>query len=151
MRPNPFDPRTVFFAKHAQHIVLIHFPIALFTVAVGFDFVWQWTRNQALAAATFFNLFLAAVFVVPTVATGLIAWQWALEGQKLKGTLMLHLVFASVSAALLWAVFWIHWRSRRNQQQVLPTYRLPLEAIALVLIGMTAHLGGFLSGVNGVG
>ncbi len=26
---NPFDLRTIVFAKHAQHVVLIHFPIAL--------------------------------------------------------------------------------------------------------------------------
>jgi hypothetical protein len=30
MRANPFDLRTLLFAKHAQHVVLIHFPIALF-------------------------------------------------------------------------------------------------------------------------
>ena len=30
MRPNPFDVRTIVLAKHAQHVVLIHFPLALF-------------------------------------------------------------------------------------------------------------------------
>jgi uncharacterized membrane protein len=34
---NPFDIRTVVFAQHAQHVVLIHFPIALFIAAVAFD------------------------------------------------------------------------------------------------------------------
>jgi uncharacterized membrane protein len=34
MSVNPFDARTVLLAKHAQHVVLIHFPIALFTAAV---------------------------------------------------------------------------------------------------------------------
>jgi hypothetical protein len=33
---NPFDLRTLLFAKHAQHVVLIHFPIALFIGAVAF-------------------------------------------------------------------------------------------------------------------
>jgi uncharacterized membrane protein len=33
---NPFDLKTVFLAKHAQHVVLIHFPIALFITAVAF-------------------------------------------------------------------------------------------------------------------
>ena len=32
---NPFDPKTVFLAKHAQHVVLIHFPIALCITASG--------------------------------------------------------------------------------------------------------------------
>ena len=151
MSANPFDIRTVLFARHAQHVVLIHFPIALYIVAVAFDFVWEWKKNPALAAATFFNLLVAAVLVVPTFATGLIAWQWALEAQKLKGTLLLHLVLASAFTVLLWAVFWIHWRSWRDRRRGLPSYRLALEVLALFLVGMTAHLGGFLSGVNGAG
>ncbi len=36
---NPFDPRTVFLARHVQHVVLIHFPIALFIAAVAFDLI----------------------------------------------------------------------------------------------------------------
>ena len=92
MSTNPLDVRTVVLARHAQHVVLIHFPIALFSVAVGFDYLAQWTKNRTLAAATYFNLLVAAVSTVPVVATGLIAWQWALEGQKLKGILLMHLV-----------------------------------------------------------
>jgi len=30
MSLNPFDIRSVILAKHAQHVVVIHFPIALF-------------------------------------------------------------------------------------------------------------------------
>jgi hypothetical protein len=30
MSASPFDIRPVLLAKHAQHVVLIHFPIALF-------------------------------------------------------------------------------------------------------------------------
>ena len=45
MSVNPFDIRTVLLAKHAQHVVLIHFPIALFTAAVAFDYLGQWTKQ----------------------------------------------------------------------------------------------------------
>ena len=51
MHVTPFDIRTVVLAKHAQHVVLIHFPLALFIAAVAFDCLAQWTRTQALAAA----------------------------------------------------------------------------------------------------
>src|SRR5258706_11521593 len=102
--------RTVLLAKHAQHVVLIHFPIALFPAAVTFDYLGQWTKNRALAAAAYFNLLLAAVLTVPAVLTGFAAWQWALEGQKLKGILLLHLVQGCLSSALIWLVLWIHWR-----------------------------------------
>jgi len=151
MSVNPFDLKTVVLAKHAQHVVLIHFPIALFTVAVAFDFLAQWSRSRSLAAAAYFNLLLAASFTVPVVATGLAAWQWALEGQKLKGILLMHLVLGCVSAVVIWVVFLIHLRARRHPENSLPRYRLSLEAIAILLVGVTAHLGGFLSGVNGPG
>jgi uncharacterized membrane protein len=151
MSTNPFDVRTVVLARHAQHVVLIHFPIALFTAAVGFDYLAQWTKNRTLGSAAYFNLLVAAVSTVPVVTTGLIAWQWALEGQKLKGILLMHLVLGGVSSMLIWLVFWIHFRVRRNPEESLPNYRLPVEAIAVLLVGLTGHLGGFLSGVNGPG
>ena len=151
MSTNPFDVRTVVLARHAQHVVLIHFPIALFTAAVGFDYLAQWTKNRMLAAAAYFNLLVAAVSTVPVVATGLIAWQWALEGQKLKGILLMHLVMGCVSSVLIWLVFWIHFRARRRPEESLPTYRMPVEALAVLLVGLTGHLGGFLTGVNGPG
>lgn len=151
MSINPFDFKTVLLAKHAQHVVLIHFPIALFTVAVAFDYLGQWTRNRTLAAAAYFNLLLTAVSAVPAVATGLVAWQWALEGQKLKGILLMHLFMGCLSSVLIWFVFWIHWRVRRHAEESLPKYRLPIEAVAVLLVGLTGHLGGFLNGVNGPG
>jgi uncharacterized membrane protein len=151
MSVNPFDLKTVLLAKHAQHVVLIHFPIALFIVAVAFDFLAQWAKNRTLAAAAYFNLLLAAGFTVPVVATGLAAWQWALEGQKLKGILLMHLVLGCISAVVIWVVFLIHLHARRHPENSLPTSRLTLEAIAVLLVGVTAHLGGFLSGVNGPG
>jgi len=151
MSVNPFDLKTLIMAKHAQHVVLIHFPIALFAAAVAFDYLGQWTKSRTLTAAAYFNLLLAAVSTVPVVATGLAAWQWALEGQKLKGILLLHLVLGSISSVLIWVVYWIHLRARRHPEEPLPNYRLPVEAVAALLVGLAGHLGGFLSGVNGPG
>jgi uncharacterized membrane protein len=149
MSVNPFDIKTVILAKHAQHVVLIHFPIALFIAAVAFDYFAQWRKNQALAAAAYFNLLLAAILTVPVVASGLVAWQWALEGQKIKGILLMHLILGCISSVLIWLVFWIHWRVRQLPERSLPKYRLPIEALAVLIVGLTGHLGGFLSGVNG--
>jgi len=148
---NPFDAKTVLLAKHAQHVVLIHFPIALFTAAVAFDYLAQWTKSPALAAAAYFNLLLAAATTVPVVGTGLAAWQWALEGQRLKGILLMHLILGCISSVLICYVFWIHWRVRRHPERSLPRHRLPIEAIAVLVVGLTGHLGGFLSGVSGPG
>jgi uncharacterized membrane protein len=149
MSANPFDVKTAILAKHAQHVVLIHFPIALFIAAVAFDYLAWWTKNRTLAAAAYFNLLLAALSTVPVVATGLAAWQWALEGQELEGVLLMHLVLGCLSSVLIWLVFLIHLRVRRKPEESLPKYRLPIEAVAAFLVGLTGHLGGFLSGVNG--
>ncbi|MGA8230745.1 MAG: DUF2231 domain-containing protein [Candidatus Acidiferrales bacterium] len=151
MNINPFDIKSALLAKHAQHVVLIHFPIALFLGAVAFDYLAQWKKSRTLVEVAYFNLLLAAISTVPVVATGLAAWQWALEGQKLKGILLMHLVLGCISSVLIWLVFWIHWRVRRHPGQSLPKYRLPIEALAVLIVGLTGHLGGFLSGVNGPG
>ena len=148
---HPLDIKTVLFAKHAQHVVLIHFPIALFIIGVLFDFLSQWKNQRLLAAAAYYNLLVAAIATLPVVVTGILAWQWELEGQKLKGILLMHLVMGCVSTVLIWVVWSIHTKTRRKQQAVLPGYRLPIEAVAVVIVALTGHLGGFLSGVNGPG
>ena len=147
---NPFDLKAALLAKHAQHVVLIHFPIALFVTAVLFDFVAQWTRRRGLADAAYYNLLLAAISTVPVVATGILAWKVQLEGQKLKGILLLHLLLAGASCVLIWLVWWLHFRARRDKE-AFPKYRLSIEFIGILVVALTGHLGGFLSGVNGPG
>jgi uncharacterized membrane protein len=148
---HPFDFKTIFLPKHAQHVVLIHFPIALFIAGVAFDFLAQWTKRQRLAAAAYYNFLLAALTTIPVLITGILAWQWQLEGQRIKGILLLHLVLGSASSLLIWIVWLIHLRTQRKQGAVLPGYRLPIEAVAVTIVALTGHLGGFLSGVNGPG
>jgi uncharacterized membrane protein len=145
---HPFDIKAALLAKHAQHVVLIHFPIALFIIGVLFDFLAQWKRQRLLAAAAYYNLLVAAIATIPVVVTGILAWQFALEGQRLKGILLQHLVLGCVSTVMIWFVFWIHFRSRRNDSETLPAYRLPIEVLAVAVMTLTGHLGGFLSGVN---
>jgi uncharacterized membrane protein len=144
---NAFDLKSVLLARHAQHVVLIHFPIALFLVSVAFDFAAHRWSKAAFATAAYYNLTVAAVSSVPAVATGLMAWHWQLEGQKLKGTLLLHLLLGLASTLLIWLVWWVHFRCRKPERS-LPAYRFPLELTAAAVVALTAHLGGFLSGVN---
>jgi uncharacterized membrane protein len=136
---HPFDIRTALLAKHAQHVVLIHFPIALFTTGVVFDSLAHWKKHRLLAATAYY----------PVLMTGLLAWQWQLEGQRRKGILLMHLVSGCVSSVLIWVVWLMHRRAEREDRSVAPRYRLPLEAAAVALVALTGHLGGFLSGVNG--
>jgi uncharacterized membrane protein len=148
---HPFDIKAALLAKHAQHVVLIHFPIALFIAGVAFDCASQWTKRQFLGAAAFCNFLAAAAFTVPVLITGILAWQWQLEGQRLKGILLMHLVLGCVSTAMIWAVSLVHLRAKRRPGAVPPGYRVALEVVGVVLVTFTGHLGGFLSGVNGPG
>ena len=145
---HPFDLKTAVFAKHAQHVVLIHFPIALFIMGVVFDFLAQWMKQRLLAAAAYYNLFAAALTTIPVLITGILAWQWQLEGQRLKGILLMHLVLGTLSSVLIWTVWFVHMRTQCKPDVALPRYRWPIEVLVVALVTVTGHLGGFLSGVN---
>ena len=143
-----FDLKAVLLPKHAQHVVLVHFPIALFLSGVGLHFAAVWTRRAALAAAAYVNLTLAAISIFPVLATGLAAWQWQLEGQHLKGILLLHLLLACASATIILLVWCFHFRAWRNNDARVPIYCFFVELAGVLLIGITGHLGGIISGVN---
>jgi len=147
---NPFDLKNTLLARHAQHVVLIHFPIALFIAAVGFDLIGCWTKRRSFQEVTYYNLLAAALSTFPVLATGLLAWQLQLEGQKLRGLLLLHLLLACVSSVMIWLVWRLHFRARRRDRPV-PRFCLPFEILGVVIVALTGHLGGFLSGVNGPG
>jgi uncharacterized membrane protein len=145
---NPFDLKQALLAKHAQHVVLIHFPIALFIVGVAFDVLALRFSKLNLAAAAYCNFAVAAIATVPTVMTGLLAWKFQLESARLQGVLLLHLAFAMMSTALIWLVWLVHFRARRSTLLALPAYRFPIELLGVFVVAITGHLGGFLSGVN---
>lgn len=111
---NPFDWHTFLLAKHAQHVALIHFPIALFITGVVFDVAAVWRRSAEFARVAYFNFCAAAISTLPALVTGLIAWRWALEGQRLKGTLLLHLLCALASMLIIWYVWFLERRDGRG-------------------------------------
>lgn len=98
--------------------------------------------------APYLNLTAAAITVFPALGTGLLAWQFVLGGKCLKGLLLLHLVAGGCTAFLLVAIWMLHWRVRKTGRVILPRYRISLELLGVAFIAVTAHLGGFLSGVN---
>ena len=145
---NPFDWRTVLLAKHAQHVVLIHFPIALYITGVAFDFWSRGKRASHLAAAAYLNFSIATAAIFPVAGTGLLAWRFALAGKTLKGLLLWHLIAALIATMLVTASWAVHWRARKAESVLLPAYRIPVELLGVAAIVVAAHLGGFLSGVN---
>jgi hypothetical protein len=58
-------------------------------------------------------------------------------------------VLGCVSAVLIWLTFLLHRRLRRSGRELSSRSRLMFEGLAVLVVGLTAHLGGFLSGMNG--
>lgn len=148
---NPFDWKTVLLAKHAQHVALVHFPIALIVTGVAFDWLGLRKQNPSLLRAAYYTVVAAALAAVPTVATGLLAWQLQFEGKRPRGNLKLHILFALASSVMIWLVCWLHIRERKAPRIIAPAIRLAVELFAVALTLLTGHLGGFVSGVNGPG
>src|SRR5436853_1002205 len=102
-----FDIRAVLMARHAQHVVLIHFPIALFLTGVLVDLLFRLTPDPRLAAAADVNFAVAAISVYPAFLTGILAWRYVLDGQRLHGVLLYHLSAASATALLITGAWWL--------------------------------------------
>ena len=145
--PNPFDLKAALLAGHAQHPVIIHFPIALFIASVVFDVLAIWRKHPALAAVAYYNLVGAATTIPLALATGLGAWRWQLEGAALKGNLRLHLICALISASLIFILCWLRWCLRAKGISPGKGY-VAVTFLALMVITLTGHLGGILSGVE---
>ena len=145
---NPFDLKAALLAKHAQHPVIIHFPIALFIISVAFDLLAIWRRNPALAKAAYYNLLAAALTAPVAIASGLTAWQWLLEGAKLKGNLLLHLIFALSASGMIWLLCGWRVRQRRFPERSPGVIYIVLALATVLLIALAGHLGGIVSGVE---
>ncbi|HEY2102431.1 MAG TPA: DUF2231 domain-containing protein [Chthoniobacterales bacterium] len=145
---NPFDLKAALLAKHAQHPVIIHFPIALFIISVAFDLLAIWKRDPALVKAAYYNLVAAALTAPVAIATGLTAWQWQLEGAKLKGNLLLHLVFALSASGMIWFLCGWRFRERKFPERRPGIIYISLALGTVLLIAIAGHLGGIVSGVE---
>jgi uncharacterized membrane protein len=146
---NPFDLKAALLAKHAQHPVIIHFPIALFIISVAFDLLAIWKRNPAIAKAAYYNLVTAALTTPLAIASGLTAWQWQLEGARLKGNLLLHMTFALIASAMIWLLCGSRFRERKLPPQAPGAGYIALAIATVLLIAVAGHLGGIVSGVEG--
>ena len=139
-----FDLQHTILAKHAQHIVLVHFPIALVFVALFFDLLSLRQRGRDWSAVAYYNLSVAAAAVFPVLLTGLLAWRWQLEGAPLRGVLRLHLLLGISSVVMIL----LTWLVARRSRGAISSVRIAMEVATAMVVAVTAHLGGFVSGVN---
>jgi uncharacterized membrane protein len=138
------------FPKHAQHPVIVHFPIALFIISLFFDLLALrgGAARQGLNTAAYYNLIVAALGAIGAVATGLMAWQFAFAGAALKGNLLLHLILSSLVAVVAVTMWAIRARQAGGPAGTPGKIYWILGILGLAMLVVTGHLGGMLSGVD---
>ncbi len=144
--PGLFDPRNLFFPKHAQHRVIVHFPIACFMLSVLFDFLSYWKKNRQLAEAGYYNLIAAGITAPIAVITGLLAWKFAYGGVALQGILLAHLLLG-IATCILVGILW-RIRSKTTWHES-PWPAAPYVILSIITLGVlmiTGHIGGALIG-----
>src|SRR5438105_15340731 len=145
---NPFDLKAALLARHAQHPVIIHFPIALFIISVAFDLLAMWRSNPTMLRAAYYNLVAAELTAPVAIDSGLTALQWQLEGAKLKGNLLLHLTFALSASGMIWLLCAWRFRRRKLPKRTPGIVYIFLALATVLLIALAGHLGGIVSGVE---
>ncbi|MFQ6604354.1 MAG: DUF2231 domain-containing protein [Fidelibacterota bacterium] len=130
------------------HPLLIHFPIALFGLAVVFDWLALWRKDDRFEFASFWTLGFAVAAVVPVVITGFIADQ--MEGHMAEPWRILETHGSMQIVSSLLFIVQLAWRIRNRG--LIPADRT--GRILYVLLGILAlaglyygsHLGARLSG-----
>lgn len=135
------------------HPMIIHFPIAVLTIAVLFDFIYQiWDRNW-LSKSTLALYFLGALSASAAFITGKIAADAVNMPMQAELTVSNHsdmakytLLFFSLYT-IIRAINW--WKFKPNSVFKISFFLLAL--LGLFLLFQTADLGGMLVYKYGVG
>ncbi len=141
----PFAIKTLLFPKHAQHPVIVHFPIALLVISLIFDLLGALKRNPALTTAGYYNLIVAGISAPIAVVTGLLAWIFAFGEATLQGILLYHLILGVATLILIEALLWIRVRQRGRLEGAAGRAYVIVGAFAFLVIAVTGHLGGTLA------
>ncbi len=133
------------------HPLVVHFPIALFLVAVACELIAYFTRSRLLSVGSLVASVAAALGAFAAVVTGLFAKQIVPRGTQAEivagshetmGYVMLACAIAFVSMKL--------WQYYRNDDRVL-TPLIAVGLVGVVVTVITAHEGGQLVYTHGVG
>lgn len=136
------------FPQHAQHPVLVHFPIGLFIISLLFDLIALRTRERSFAQAAYFNLVVATIGSVASVITGILAWRYAYGAAPLTGDLLYHLILGVFTMVMLMILLAMRWKQKDRGAPQSGLY-FGLALLVFILISITGHLGGNLTHVNG--
>lgn len=143
--PGLFDLKVLLMPDHAQHPVVVHFPIALFTISLFFDLVGYRKKLPVLNQVGYYNQAAAAVSSLPSLITGILAWRIKFAGIPLQGVMLYHLVLAFITTGLFWLLWAVRVKfEQKHQAKWLRIYFI-LAGLIFLVITLTGHLGGGLA------
>jgi len=114
------------------HSILVHFPIALLTVAAILETVKYFLKLSISNHATFVCLIIGVLMSIPAVAAGWVASEAYGYTWLIKTHMIIGITTSVASLAGLWASFRV-----KNQ-----TVRFIITVILATLVGITGFFGG---------
>ncbi len=123
------------------HPILLHFPIALITMAAVSELLFFWYGNSLFDQASRFMVLAGAVTVIPTVLTGL-AYGYNAQYEGIMSTYFWWHRFSGIFTAMLAIITAV---IRELPQQKFPYLRTAYY-ICLSLLFISVNVTGFLGG-----
>tara|TARA_B100001109_G_scaffold172501_1_gene140971 strand:- start:277 stop:681 length:405 start_codon:yes stop_codon:yes gene_type:complete len=127
------------------HLLVIHFPIALLSIAVLFDFLFYFTRKEDLVGASWWTMFFGVISCFVAVITGFVSDSLY---EHLFSTFPLwenHGMVQIVSFLLFILLFYM----KIYQSKIIkhyPVMYLVISGVFVLILFYGAHLGAVLSG-----
>ncbi|MBI5861544.1 MAG: DUF2231 domain-containing protein [Rhodocyclales bacterium] len=139
--------RVLRLAGHPLHPALVHFPVALWSMTLVWDILWQ-TQGQALwGQLGYWSLAAGLALALPAMAAGMIDLAAIGDNPAAEKAAMRHMAIMSIAAAVALANLLLR---HGNPAQVTPL-QLALSSLCLVLLVAGAWYGGELVYRHGAG
>ncbi|MEV0805305.1 DUF2231 domain-containing protein [Micromonospora sp. NPDC050200] len=126
---------------HGIHPMMIVFPLGLFATAVIFDILYLITDRAGFQISAAYNIGIGVIGGLVAAVFGFIDWRAIPSGTRAKRVGAIHGV-GNVVVVLLFAVSWFARASAENWEP--KALALICSFVGIVLVGMTAWLGGEL-------
>jgi len=127
------------------HLLVIHFPIALLSVAVLFDFLFYFTKDNDFLGASWWTMFFGIISCIASLITGLITdtlYEHLFNTWPIWNNHGIVQIFSFILFILLFYIK-TYYFYLINRFQIL---YLLISAIFVFILFYGAHLGALLSG-----
>ena len=127
------------------HLLVIHFPIALLSVAVLFDFLFYFTQKQDLVGASWWTMFLGIISCFFALVTGFISdtlYDHLLSTWPIWDN---HGAVQIFSFFLFFLLFYVKTYFHKTIDRF-PVLYLSMSGLFVLILFYGAHLGAVLSG-----